>query len=207
MDRAGATVRRFAEKSLAHMKAMIECDPLNFYYYYSASLSALWAGHKDEAIELTHRGLDIAPDDEFLEAVLVMALLAQQRIDEARERAASRDLWNRELKLALVDAAAGDLERARTRAAEVIAASGPWLKMFHTLQLNAVTGQREAANETAAWFDRLPMGQMMLIGVINECMCGAPFDLEATPVFKQRLEEAGAVWPPVKIIDYPAMRR
>jgi len=196
-----------AEKSLAHMKAMIECDPLNFYYYYSASLSALWAGHKDEAIELTHRGLDIAPDDEFLEAVLVMALLAQQRIDEARERAASRDLWNRELKLALVDAAAGDLERARTRAAEVIAASGPWLKMFHTLQLNAVTGQREAANETAAWFDRLPMGQMMLIGVINECMCGAPFDLEATPVFKQRLEEAGAVWPPVKIIDYPAMRR
>ncbi len=197
----------FADKSLAHTKAMIECDPLNFYYHYSASISALWDGRQDEAVEHSLRGLDIAPDDAFLEAGLVLALLAQQRFDEARERAASRDLWNRELKLALVDAASGDLERARTRAAEVIAASGPWLKMFHTLQLSAVTGQREAANEAAAWFDRLPMGPMMLLGVVNECMCGAPFDLEATPLFKQRFEEAGAEWPPKKIIDYPAMRR
>lgn len=196
-----------AEEYLAYTKAMIECDPLNFYYYYSAGLSALWIGRKDEAIELTLRGLDIKPDDPFLEAGLVMALLAQQRYEEARERAASRDLWNRELKLALVDAASGDMESARARAAEVIAGSGPWLKMYHTLQLNAVTGQREAANEAAAWFDRLPMGPMMLIGAISECLCGAPFDLEATPVFKQRLEEADVVWPPATIIDYPAMRR
>ena len=33
----------------------------------------------------------------------------EARLDEARERAASRDLWNRDLKLALVDAASGDL--------------------------------------------------------------------------------------------------
>ncbi|MGD8976608.1 MAG: hypothetical protein PVG91_03325 [Gammaproteobacteria bacterium] len=196
-----------AEEYLAYTKAMIECDPLNFYYYYSAGLSALWVGRKDEAVELTLRGLEIKPDDAFLEAGIVLALLAQQRFDEARERAASRDLWNRELKLALVDAASGDVERARARAAEVIAGSGPWLRMFHTLQLSAVTGQREAANAAAAWFDRLPMGPMMLIGAISECLCGAPFDLEATPVLKQRLEEADAAWPPAKIIDYPAMRR
>ncbi len=197
----------FADESLAHMQAMIECDPLNFYNYYAASISALWDGRQDEAVELSLRGLEIKPDDSFLEEGLVVAMLAQGRLDEARERAASRDLWNRELKLALVDAASGDVESARARAAEVIAESGPWLKMFHTLQLNAVTGQREAANEAAAWFDRLPMGPMMLLGVINGCLCGAPFDLEATPVFKQRLEEAGAVWPPKTIIDFPAMRR
>jgi tetratricopeptide (TPR) repeat protein len=194
-----------AEEYMAYTKAMIGCDPLNFYFYYSAGLSALWTGRRDEALELMHRGLDIAPDDPFLEAGLVLALLAQQRFDEARERAASRDLWNRDLKLALVDAASGDLERARERAAEVIADSGPWLKMFHTLQLSAVTGQREAANAAAAWFDSLPMGPMMLMGVISECLCGAPFDLDATPALKQRLEEADAPWPPVKIIDYPAM--
>ena len=31
----------------------------------------------------------------------------------------------------------------------------------------------------------------------------APFDLDATPNYKARIEEAGFSWPPEKIIDYP----
>jgi hypothetical protein len=31
-------------------------------------------------------------------------------------------------------------------------------------------------------------------------MCGAPFDLDATPRFRQRLEEAGVAWPPATIL-------
>ena len=39
---------------------------------------------------------------------------------------------------------------------------------------------------------------------VYSCMCGAPFDLEATPNFAQRIEEAGIPWPPRKVIDLPA---
>jgi len=35
------------------------------------------------------------------------------------------------------------------------------------------------------------------------CLCGAAFDLDATPNFRARLEEAGWPWPPGKPIDYP----
>jgi hypothetical protein len=38
---------------------------------------------------------------------------------------------------------------------------------------------------------------------VSTCFCGAPFDLEATPNYKARIEEAGFLWPPTKRIDYP----
>jgi hypothetical protein len=31
-------------------------------------------------------------------------------------------------------------------------------------------------------------------------MCGAPFDLEYTPVFAKRLAEAGVDWPPPVVV-------
>lgn len=196
----------FAEKSVAYGLKMIECDPLNFFPYYSAAQSALWSGRSDEALALAARGLEIAPDEPFLEAITVWSLIAVGRLDEAEERAASRDMWNRDLKLAWVAAARGELDRARDLAAGIIGDAGPWLKMYYAVELNAITGRREAANEAAAWFDRIPAGQLMLAGVVMECLCGAPFDLEATPVFRQRLEEAGFDWPPATIISYPAMQ-
>ena len=57
--------------------------------------------------------------------------------------------------------------------------------------------------EAAAWVDALPAGQTILAAATMECMCGAPFDLEATPVFRQRLEEAGFDWPPPTVIRNP----
>ncbi len=43
----------------------------------------------------------------------------------------------------------------------------------------------------------------MFSGIIFTCFCGAPFDLDATPNFKARIEEAAVPWPPSKPIDYP----
>jgi hypothetical protein len=39
---------------------------------------------------------------------------------------------------------------------------------------------------------------------VKGCFCGAPFDLEATPNFKKRIEEAGFDWPPPSPIKFPA---
>jgi hypothetical protein len=47
-------------------------------------------------------------------------------------------------------------------------------------------------------------GPFILAETVKGCFCGAPFDLEATPNFKQRVEEAGFNWPPVSPIKYPA---
>ena len=43
----------------------------------------------------------------------------------------------------------------------------------------------------------------MLAATVMECMCGAPFDLAATPVFAKRLEEAGFDWPPPVVMSLP----
>ena len=47
-------------------------------------------------------------------------------------------------------------------------------------------------------------GPFILAEVVKGCFCGAPFDLDATPNFKQRIEEAGFSWPPLSPIKYPA---
>jgi hypothetical protein len=39
---------------------------------------------------------------------------------------------------------------------------------------------------------------------VKSCFCVAPFDLEARPNFKARIEEAGFSWPPVSRIRKPA---
>jgi hypothetical protein len=44
---------------------------------------------------------------------------------------------------------------------------------------------------------------MTLLQAVYLCTCGAPFDLEATPVFTSMLAESGLPWPPVKPIDTP----
>ena len=67
----------------------------------------------------------------------------------------------------------------------------------------AVVGEREAANAVASAIDARAGGPFLLHMAVEMCMCGAPFDLDATPVFAARLQEAGFPWPPVKPIDYP----
>jgi hypothetical protein len=68
----------------------------------------------------------------------------------------------------------------------------------------AVVGDRERANEIAARIDGYPGSVVVFSGTVLNCFCGAPFDLEATPNYKARIEEAGFPWPPPKRIDYPS---
>ena len=68
----------------------------------------------------------------------------------------------------------------------------------------AVVGNREMANEAAARIDAIPGGGIVISHAVFSCFCGAPFDLDATPNYKARIEEAGFPWPPPTRIDYPA---
>ena len=68
----------------------------------------------------------------------------------------------------------------------------------------AVLGNREAANAYASKMDARFAGPFILTETVKDCYCGAPFDLDATPNFKKRIEEAGFHWPPPTPIKYPA---
>jgi adenylate cyclase len=47
------------------------------------------------------------------------------------------------------------------------------------------------------------MGPLRLLRSINACLCGAPFDLEATPDFAARIEAAELLWSPPSPVDWP----
>jgi tetratricopeptide (TPR) repeat protein len=196
----------YAAQTLARAERMIVCDPLNFYNHYEAGMTLIELRRPEEAMQAARRGLEVAPDHPFLEIVVVRSLIAQGRLDDALEYAEAITADNRDLATAVALAARGEIDRAQALAEEVIDRSGPWYRNYMVLSLAAITGDRELANETAAWFDGLPGGPLMLSGIVLECGCGAPFDLDATPNFRQRSAEAGMVWPPPIILDYPAMR-
>jgi hypothetical protein len=67
----------------------------------------------------------------------------------------------------------------------------------------AIAGDRAAANRFAAALDARPGGAFLLAVFIDNCSCGAPFDLEATPRFKAQLAQSGLRWPPVAPIAFP----
>jgi len=64
-------------------------------------------------------------------------------------------------------------------------------------------GDRAAANRYAAATDARPAGGFLLANFSINCHCGAPFDLDATPNFKQRLAESGLRWPPPATMTTP----
>ncbi|MGB5544712.1 MAG: hypothetical protein WBO15_15040, partial [Gammaproteobacteria bacterium] len=196
----------FADQALIQNQAYIECDPLDFFSYFNSAAAALWSGQPELALGFADRGLALGLDADFLQDIAVRALLAMGKLDEAADRASSHDSWSRATILTYVAAASGDTAQAREQAKKAIESSGRWRRMYVRLILSAIVGDRETANQTASWFDQLPNGQLMLASVVFDCMCGGPFDLAAAPVFRQRIEEAGFVWPPAAIIDYPAMR-
>ena len=195
-----APVFGFAEEYHQRTLRMIECDPLTAYHYTDAARSALWAGRPEDALRWADAGLRHHPDDAMLPVVAVSALLAQGKPDEARQRARATTSRNRNVALAIVAASTGEVEEARALAADFIAGASPGLRAHMNVYLNAIVGNREAANAAAARADSTPSGALQLAAITVECLCGAPFDLSATPVFRQRLEEAGVSWPPRSIL-------
>ena len=102
---------------------------------------------------------------------------------------------------ALPLARAGDKQGALLAMEQFSAENGPDPR--GELKVHAALGNREKANELAAHVDEQAGGSMALMILVDYCGCGAPFDLEVTPNFRERVNEANIEWPPRKIIDYP----
>jgi adenylate cyclase len=69
--------------------------------------------------------------------------------------------------------------------------------------MEAARGNRNEANRLAGLIDSRSFGYMSLMQAIYWCTCGAPFDLDATPVFSSMLAGSGLPWPPAKPLNFP----
>ena len=139
----------------------------------------------------------------WLEDAVFYALLAMGELNDQRvQHATGEQSWMRFPREILRLAVAGDSERVRQLAETYWA--NPDADDWSSAHVAAVIGDRQRANEFAARIDTHAGSALVLSNLIYVCICGAPFDLEATPNFKARIEEAGFAWPPPSPIKFPA---
>ena len=180
----------------------VECDPLGFNGWRWLSLSQLWAGDIDAAIDTSQRGLDVSSHLRIAQQ-LFFAHLAAGRIDDA-EQVITRHIRGEAPALALqhaVAAARGDGELAEELAVRryginAATSTGIIASLAHM-------GARDEANRRAAEVDAHPFGHLRLMLVPAACYCGAPWDLEYTPNFAKLLDDAELPWPPASPINWP----
>jgi TolB-like protein len=190
---------RMVERTRTNMR----CDPLSGIGILSLVQALIWAGQPDAALQAIDDAEALRLNIPFVRDLRVAALLASGRYAEepqAWAHGASGSLYPFPYQL-LLEALAGDPARARQLADEYL--SRPGVDDYSSMLAAAMVGNRAAANAAAARIDQRPGGPFMLIEAVQMCMCGAPFELDATPAFKARHGEAGFPWPPPRPIDYP----
>jgi hypothetical protein len=181
---------------------MAACDPLRVTPLSNIARLNLWLGRPAEAVR---RATDVLGrvDDYIMQLTLVLGL-AFSGDAEGSERAAARHIRNEDellLARALSAAIRGDGDASAAYQQAYLGKHGPddsW-----SLILEALRGNRNEANRLARTIDGRPFGHVVLLDAVFMCFCGAPFDLEATPVFAAMLAESGLAWPPAKPYDLP----
>ncbi len=178
------------------------CDPMNFFASTALPFLLIMAGDPEAALQAVEEAENKGLSHPWLEDARYLALLAAGRANDpamrGRQPEGSSMLYDRQI---LREALAGDPTLARQMAEEHW--SMPDVNDWSSLLVAAVVGDRERANELAARIDAYPGSVVVLAATLSACFCGAPFDLEAKPNYKARIEEAGFPWPPPKRIDYP----
>ena len=182
-------------------EAVLACDPLRTLSWFNASRAKLWAGDPVEALRLTREGSETAPGL-WLTMTHLQALIANDLHDEAAQTIESeiQDAGLAHVFHMMVAAHRGDQDRL----APLVDAYDEQAPVgFFDILINAWIGRRDAANQAAAEIDEHYFGPMVLWQEAHWCQCGAPWDLEATPNFAAKIEEANLTWPPKTPLSFP----
>ncbi|HET6563789.1 MAG TPA: hypothetical protein VFG52_00130 [Xanthomonadales bacterium] len=193
----------YIQEVLTKVNDKLRCDPLDPLTNAHLANALIHAGRAGEALthldEAENRGLEF----EWLEDLRLYALLALGRLDEAGVKAASgTGAWINFPREILVYSLRGQQQQAEQLANEVW--SNPTADDWVTLVSAAVVGDREMANEAAGRIDSHVGSSVVLNNATYICMCGRPFDLEATPNYARRLSQAGFAWNPPAPLKFPA---
>jgi len=191
-----------ADRYALRAREIRECDPMHSRSWFDESRAFMWAGDAEEALRVARKGNEVAPGS-TLSTGLIRALVVNGLYEETDSAITTHlqlkqdVLQSRILRLA----AMGDREMSTRLQQELM--KDPVRNTFWTSTYYAWTGDRENANRRAAEIDSQPFGSQSLLLTTLLCACGAPWDIEATPNFAARIEEAGMSWPPFSPINLP----
>ncbi len=183
------------------------CDPLNSINFNSRVRAALMARQPERALTILTAAEKAKGGAPIPSSYRVQALVMLGKIDEAKAELAKLDPTNENYYRAalLVGLAAGESAASLQARLASVDRSQSIYKMWGMTDLvaAALTGNRTEANRLAAQIDAQPGGGLVLAVVTTDYLCGAPFDLEATPNFKARLAQSGLPWPPAPAMKVP----
>ena len=201
LDSISAPYEKEAEFGVIAQR-LVECDPLSWNGWRWLSLSKIWAGEAEAAVETSRRGFELSAHVRVAQQ-MVLSHLAAGRLDDAEQVVARfvRGDFQVVAVRAMIAAANGDAALAEELASQLqkIGAQTP----TGIIGALARRGARDEANRRAAEVDAHPFGHLRLMLVPNVCFCGAPWDLEFTPNFAKLLEDADLPWPPASPINWP----
>ena len=182
------------------------CDPLNTINWSTRSWAALAAGNARRVLAIASQRRQRTPGaepggDEIVATAMIGRTGEAMRMLEAIPAFGSRGWLSAMPVLRLSGASAGEVAAWRARVDN--ANSKLRQRAIADLVDAALFGTRAQANRAAAALDARPSGGLLLAMAVTYCGCGAPFDLDATPGFKARLQGSGLHWPPPAAIAYP----
>jgi len=200
-----ATGVGYAEPALELWERYQRCEPLSMSAPLKLANALVFLGRHEEALQVLDEAEVRLGSNAWISGTRQWVLLAMGRHEDAlaiapevRGDVAFFGMSAEAAPLAM----SGDVDAARAAMQAWQAENGRNLR--NEIEIHAAIGDRDAANRVAAEFDARPGGPMMLLMTAIYCSCGAPFDLEATPNFRERIRESGLAWPLETLIRYPA---
>lgn len=183
-----------ADKVFAQYRRRLDCGANSPGLWRYLSWSALMSGKLSDLEELlaspvAHRAPQ--PSLEFAEIVVAIGKGRRQQAVALAEQAENPEART------FVALALGN--RDKLPSIEEISEASP----FNAVRMLSVSGYQKEADDWAARIDAAPAGPSVLQIIVDECGCGAPFDISRTPNFRARLDELGAKWPPKSPINWP----
>jgi TolB-like protein/tetratricopeptide (TPR) repeat protein len=195
----------YAESARKLYDRFQRCEPLSMTTPLKRAIAHAYLGDFEKALAVLDEAEVLLGSNAWIAGTRHWVLLAQGRYEEALaiapEVSVDVGFFGMSAK-ALPLAMSGDIEGARAAMEEWQAENGRNLR--NEIEIHAAIGDREQANRLAAELDAKPGGPMTLLLTTAYCSCGAPFDLEATPRFRERITESGLAWPSESLIHYPA---
>jgi TolB-like protein len=196
-----ANVLGYSAEYYTVAEKVLECDPLRNLSWFNAARAKFWAGDAEGALQMARKGSDVAPGG-WLTMTLLQTLAANGLHDEAH-RVVEADIQQETFALyfhTMIAAHRGDQDRLAPLLEEIDSRAR---RNFFGTVIAAWTGRRDQANAMAADIDQHFWGSNVLWQLVQWCQCGAPWDLEVTPNFAAKIEEANLAWPPVTPLTYP----
>jgi len=191
-----------ARKVLEVSTRITECDPLSHFGWLDSVRANMWLGDFAAAIELAETGYDKTQHESLVtaNAVAHVGLGDFDGAEDVVNRLATDSAFKARLRLHIL-MGRGDREAAQQMFSEM--QDGSLARSDLALRVAARLGDRETANRLARELDETPYGYLSLMTVPAQCICGAPWDLDVTPNFRNMLEDAELPWPPASPVNWP----